>query len=88
MSDQIMRDNLLTLAGAFARARGWSMSTVSKKIHGKQDFFDLYQVGKTSTRVSHYWMMVDKFREMWPPGTPWPRTVPIGKLGKEVSNAK
>lgn len=87
MSDIIMRKNLLILATAYARARKLSMSTVSAQIHGRQDFFDKYREGKVSTRVSHYWRMVDEFRTKWPPDLEWPETQPIGNLGTKVYDA-
>ncbi len=74
----------MALATVFADATGWSLATISKKIHGKSNFFEQYGAGKQTTRISHYYEMVDRFRAEWPTGTPWPQTQPIQKLGKKV----
>jgi hypothetical protein len=77
MSEQIMRQNLLVLAQTYATARGWALTTVSKKIHGNQDFLADFLGGEISTTIRTYYRMVEKLREDWPRGTPWPRTVAI-----------
>jgi hypothetical protein len=84
MSEQIMRENLTALAKKFAKARGLSLSTISKKIHGKSDFFEEYSAGRQTTRINHYWLMVNRLRMLWPPGVEWPKTKPIEELGKTV----
>ncbi len=83
-NEDIMRTNLVRLAKAFAKARGLSMATVSKKIHGKSDFFEQYEAKRQTTRINHYWMMVNKFRAIWPPDVKWPDTLPITELGKTM----
>ncbi len=67
-----MRDNLLVLAQTFATAKGWSLVTVSKKIHGNQRFLAEFTDGTVSTRIETYFLMIEKLREMWPPGLAWP----------------
>lgn len=84
MSDQIMRQNLLVLAQTFATANGWSLSTVSKKIHGNQAFLEKYLAGEISTQVKTYYVMINRLRKAWPKKTPWPKTVAIPKLGKNI----
>ena len=84
MSEQIMRDNLMKLAEKFAEATGWSIATISKKIHGKSTFFEEYGAGEQTTRISHYFLMVNRFRARWPKGTRWPTTWPVEKLGRKV----
>ncbi len=81
-----MRDNLMILAEDFAQATGWSMATISKKIHGKSTFFDEFKAGKQTTRISHYFVMVNRFRARWPAGRKWPSTRPLQKLGKRVES--
>lgn len=84
MSEQIMRENLIVLAQAFADANGWSLSTVSKQIHGNQAFLAKYSAGEISTTIKTYYLMVNRLRRDWPKKTPWPKTSPIEKLGKKV----
>jgi hypothetical protein len=82
MSEDIMRSNLMVLAHSFASAKGWALSTVSKKIHGDQSFMERYISGKGSTRIDTYFLMVDRFRAEWPTGAPWPQTTEVPKLSR------
>lgn len=84
MSETIMRQNLLVLAQTFADANGWSLSTVSKQIHGNQAFLAKYAGGEISTTIKTYYVMVNRLRAAWPKKTPWPKTAPIPKLGKNI----
>lgn len=79
-----MRENLLVLAQTYATAGGWSLSTVSKQIHGNQAFLAKYLAGEISTTIKTYFLMVNRLRQRWPKNTPWPKTAPITKLGKKV----
>ena len=87
MSEQIMRSNLMVLAQAFADAKGWALSTVSKRIHGDQAFLERYISGKGSTTVKTYFTMVERFRAEWPTGAPWPKTVEVPKLSRTPHKA-
>jgi hypothetical protein len=87
MSDSIMRENLMALANAYADATGLSLTTISKRIHGKQSFFAEYGAGKQTLRVNHYWYVIDRFREEWPDGTPWPKTRSIPPLVKSLDES-
>ena len=84
MSEEIMRNNLLTLAQTYATAKGHALSTVSKEIHGKHDFLGNYLAGTSSPSVKTYWQMVNRLRAGWPKKTPWPDLAGIPKLGKKV----
>jgi hypothetical protein len=84
MSEQIMRENLLVLAQTYATAGGWSLSTVSKQIHGNQAFLAQFLAGEISTTIKTYYLMVNRLRKSWPKKTPWPRTIPVPKLGKKI----
>jgi hypothetical protein len=88
MSEQIMRENLLVLAQTYATANGWSLSTVSKQIHGNQAFLAKFLAGEISTTIRTYYQMVDRLRENWPRKTPWPKTVAVPKLGKNVDGGR
>lgn len=84
MSEELMRQNLLVLAQTYANAKGWSLSTVSKQIHGNQAFLDKFLKGDVTTNLHTYFRMVNRMRREWPAGTKWPQTSPIPKLGKKV----
>ena len=84
MSERIFRENLMVLAQAYADANNWSLSTVSKQIHGNQAFLARYANGEISTTIKTYYAMVDRLRTNWPPETPWPITAPVPELGKNI----
>lgn len=79
-AERIMRENLVTLANCFAEAKGWSLATVSKHIHGNQAFLNEYLNGKraggevkeVSPTVKTYFKMMKKLRDEWPEGTKRP----------------
>lgn len=87
--EEIMRSNLLSLAQAYAVARGrpgkpLALTTVSKQIHGRDDFLAEYLAGRMSPTVRTYFVMVNRLRRRWPRGTKWPSTRSLRKLGKKV----
>jgi hypothetical protein len=82
MSEQIMRDNLIVLAQAYADATGLSLATVSKRIHGKHCFMVDFIAGRCSTTLTTYFGMVAKLRVLWPKGAAWPQTRTVPKLAR------
>lgn len=86
--EDLMRTNLIALAQTYASAKGWSLATVSKQIHGNQAFLGEYLAGRMSPTVRTYFSMIEKLRRNWPRGTPWPKTAGIPKLGKKVETVK
>jgi hypothetical protein len=84
MSEETMRQNLLVLAQTFATAKGLALTTVSKQIHGRDDFLALYLKGEMSPTVRTYHVMLNRLRARWPRGTRWPTTRSIKKLSKRV----
>ena len=94
MSEKIMRDILQELTDELSVRTGYSRSTISHKIHGRASFLDDFfggtvrspHIGKsTSTLISHYFVMLDKIRAMWPADAPWPNGKKMqGNLGKMV----
>lgn len=84
MSEDTMRQNLLVLAQTYASARGLALTTVSKQIHGRDDFLALYLKGEMSPTLRTYFVMVNRLRSRWPRGTKWPLTRSVPKLGKKV----
>jgi len=87
-AEDLMRANLIALAQTFATAKGWSLATVSKQIHGNQAFLSEYFAGRMAPRVDTYFTMIDRLRAEWPKGTKWPVTASIPKLGKKVENQR
>jgi hypothetical protein len=84
MTEKIMQQNLLALAQTYATAKGWALSTVSKEIHGNHMFLEKYLTGEMSPTTKTYFLMVNRLRQKWPRGTPWPVTASTPKLGKKV----
>jgi hypothetical protein len=88
MSEQIMRENLLVLAQTYATANGWSLSTVSKMIHGNQAFLSKFLAGEISTTIKTYYGMIEYLRMNWPKGTDWPVTQDIVRPMRRVSTRR
>ena len=74
MFEKICRENLLKIAGAFAKATGLSIATVSRRFHGNQAFLDEYRRGGCSITLSKFEAMITAFRAEWPAGAQWPLT--------------
>lgn len=71
------RKNLLGIAKAFAKGTDLSLSTVSRKFHGKVTFLDDFARGACSVTVSKLAEMVQAFSDEWPATAKWPATRPI-----------
>ena len=84
MSEEIMRQNLLVLAQAYASAKKLALTTVSKEIHGRHEFLEEYLKGNMAPTTRTYFLMLNRLRSRWPRKTPWPTTSSIPKLGKKV----
>jgi hypothetical protein len=72
-----IRKNLLALAHTFAKATGTPMTSVSRRFHGHQSFFEDFRAGRISIRLKGAEQMLQKFRTDWPEGTPWPDMEPV-----------
>jgi hypothetical protein len=84
MTEKIMRENLFVIAQAYATAKGLSLTTISKEIHGNGGFFAGFIAGELSTGLDTYFTMLNRMRSRWPRKTPWPKTNGMQKLGKKV----
>ena len=71
--EKTLRDNLMSLARAYAKARGVALTTVSRQIHGNVNFLNDYGNDYISITVSKYAEMVAEMRADWPHGSPRPR---------------
>lgn len=70
-------ENILAIACAYAEAEELALSTVSKRFHGKQRFFDELRDGDCTVSLKKLDSMVKEFGATWPRGARWPDTRPI-----------
>lgn len=75
-----LRENLLAMARAFGKAKGWSLSTVSRNAHGDIPFFDRLARGSGSFTMRKYVEVMDYFDANWPEGLKRPALWEIVKL--------
>lgn len=79
---EVANANILLIAETYAQATGKSLSAVSKEFYGNGDFFEqLRNDGRSITVRQMLGPMLQKFRDNWPPKTPWPPTRPI-RMGR------
>lgn len=77
MVEKKIRENLLAIADAYAKATGLALSTVSGKFHGKTSFLAALRAGECSLSISTVDAMLAKFSANWPSGAIWPKTQPV-----------
>lgn len=76
--EKAARKNLLTIATVYAKARGWSLATVSKEVHGSSKFFDDFRKGNVSTTLAKMEQMLLEFGRLYREGgLSWPAMQPI-----------
>ena len=68
----VLRQNIVNLANAFAKARGIKEATVSRLIRGDMHFLKDYGRGRISVTVKKYDDIVNYFFDNWPDDTPMP----------------
>lgn len=75
MLDEILRENLLTMATALAEARGIKLATVGRLAHSDGEIFDRLAAGKGSITARKYDETMLYFRDPanWPEGVRPPR---------------
>lgn len=71
---QTIKDNLLAICDAYAKATGLKEATISRKFHGHRKFFEGLRSGNTSMNLDKLDTMLAKFAWGWPGDTPWPVT--------------
>lgn len=64
--------NLLAIAGAYAKATGKSLTTISKDFYGRGDFLNELKRGRKSVTIDRVDEMLTDFRDRWPAGAKWP----------------
>lgn len=83
---EVANGNLLLIAETYAKATGKSLAAVSKEFYGNGDFFQELRANERSISVRQMLgPMLQKFRDNWPPNTPWPQTRPI-RMGRRPQN--
>ena len=70
--ENFCRHWLLAVARKFAKARGLTIATVSRKAHGAAHFLEAFERGEISVTLSQYDKMMGFFEREWPDGTAWP----------------
>lgn len=78
-----MTENLMVVAQTFASSRNWSLTTLSKRIHGNQGFLENYATGRVTVTIRTYFQIIEKLRQMWPEDLAWPITSALPPLGKK-----
>lgn len=71
---ETLRENLVTVAKAYARATGSTLGKTSKQFYGNGSFFEDFQKGRVSISVDKYDAILGKFHAAWPKGAEWPIT--------------
>ena len=69
----VLRQNIIVLAKAFAKARGIKLSTLSRMIRGDMYFLQDYAAGEISVTTKKYDEIIQYFEEHWPDKTPMPK---------------
>lgn len=69
--------NLLAIVGAYQKATGQSLSTISKRFYGRGDFLEKLKEGQHSISIDRLSSMLDQLRAEWPADTRWPITRPV-----------
>lgn len=80
-----LRENMLTLAKAYARGTKCTLSATSKKFYGNTTFFKQFGASskasgkkkRVSVSIDKYGDIVEQMRAEWPPGVDWPVTQAI-----------
>lgn len=71
-----LRENLITLATAYAAAKGMEMATVAQRALGDWRFFQrLEESDRASFTVRKYDAAIDWFAANWPPEAKWPEHI-------------
>lgn len=76
--------NLFLIVGAYQKATGKSLSTISKEFYGRGDALEKMKDGNHSISIDRLSSMLEDFRKAWPKGTNWPLTRPVFMSKKPV----
>lgn len=76
--EQALKDYMLAIAEEYARANGWVLATVARRLHGDDGFFRKFAAGEVSITLKKYDEMLVSFASDWPEDAEWPK--PNGML--------
>lgn len=87
MIAETLHTNLILIATAYAKATKITLTTVSKRFYGNNNFFEDLRRNRRSISIAKYEEMVDAFRGSWPDGAEWPltRAVIIPRPGTKIT---
>ena len=88
MLNKTAKANLLRIARTYAKAKGLSLSTVSRMFHGKQRFFKDLKAGKCTVSLAKLDSMIEAFGKDWPEGVAWPIMKPIYMLPRPSKDVR
>lgn len=69
--------NLLLIVGAYQKATGRSLSTISKQFYGRGDFLEKLKAGEHSISIDRLSALIEQLRAEWPDNAIWPMTRPV-----------
>src|SRR5262245_61571250 len=79
--EDVLRDYLLDIARAYAKATGYALTTVSRRFHGREYFLEEFAIGKTTITLRKYDEMVEAFESQWPRGVTFPQCTLVNRVG-------
>lgn len=82
------REYLLAIAHAYADAMGLAMTTVARRFHGADTFFDKFETGAITITLRKYDEMILNFHNQWPDDAKWPNGGTIRLKKSWVKNLK
>lgn len=74
---QTIKDNLLAICDAYAKATGLSDATISRQFHGHRKFFEGLRSGASAMNLDKLDPLLAKFAAAWPADAPWPATAAV-----------
>jgi hypothetical protein len=72
MIAETLRENLILIASAYAKATRTTLSYVSKRFYGKTAFLADFKRGDCSISIDKYDQIVTAIQDDWPPKAQWP----------------
>jgi hypothetical protein len=75
--ESTLRANLMAVADVYIQHTGLARATLSRRMHGNDDFLDQFESGRCSVTVSKYQDMLLWLSHHWPTGARWPSTATV-----------
>ena len=77
MIEPEVRQNLLRVIDAYAKATGMTLPVISKRFYGNRAFLGEFKAGNGNITLAKVDDLLAKFRESWPKETDWPLLRPV-----------